>query len=313
MAANRGPRPVRAARLHVTVEVLDPTNDVFALTLAATLPLHDVLGHLYVLVPVLDDEKHYWVGDDEVDKLLRHGEGWLEDHPRRDTIVRRYLKHRGGLFRAALARLGPDDAVDPVSDDVEDALEERVSLAEHRFRFVMQTVRGLGGKRVVDLGCGDGRLLKRLLQQKDLDQVGGVDVSSRALAYARDRLEADRQPRLTLLHGSLVYRDARLKGWDTATCIEVIEHLEPERLPAFEDAILGDAAPTHLVLTTPNAEYNVRFPIGGFRHPDHRFEWTRAEFRAWVERVAQTYGTPPSFTTWVRSIPNSARRPRPSC
>ena len=266
---------------------------LFSLRFRATRPLHDVLGHLYVLVPVLDDEKHYWVGDDEVDKLLRHGEGWLEEHPSRDTIVRRYLKHRGGLFRSAVARMSDGS---PLPDDpTEEALEAQVSLAEHRFRFVVRTVQSLGGRRVLDLGCGEGKLVKRLLQDKTIEAVGGTDVSPRALERARERLGGEEGERLSLFQGSVTYRDARLRGWDVATCIEVVEHVDPERLPAFEDAILADAAPRHLVLTTPNAEYNVRFPVSGLRHPDHRFEWTRGEFRAWAERMAVVHGYTAAF------------------
>jgi 3' terminal RNA ribose 2'-O-methyltransferase Hen1 len=95
------------------------------------------------------------------------------------------------------------------------------------------------------------------------------------------------------LQGSLIYRDPRLEGFDAAAVVEVIEHLEPERLRAFERVLFEFARPGTVVVTTPNREYNVEFEglaAGRFRHRDHRFEWTRQEFRDWAERAAARYG-----------------------
>jgi hypothetical protein len=69
----------------------------YTVDLEGELRLRELLTHLYVLVPVLDAEKHYWVGDAEVEKLLRRGEGWLPGHPERELIVNRYLKYRRSL------------------------------------------------------------------------------------------------------------------------------------------------------------------------------------------------------------------------
>ena len=104
--------------------------------------------------------------------------------------------------------------------------------------------------------------------------------------------------RLKLLHGSLGYRDARWEGVDAAALVEVIEHLEPERLPALEKVVFGAARPATVVVTTPNAEYNALFPnmaAGAFRHPDHRFEWTRAQFEGWASGVAKAHGYEVAF------------------
>lgn len=275
----------------------------FTVTLAGTARLTDLLSHLYVLVPVLDDDKHYWVGDDEVEKLLRHGDGWLATHPERELIATRYLKHRRSLARAALERLVRDEA--PGEDDAqqaegrdEDVLEAKVSLNEQRLAQVVAVLRESGAQTVVDLGCGEGRLLKALLAERQFTKVTGVDVSVRALEVARDRLNLDRlselqRRRVELLHGSLVYRDQRLAGFDAAAVVEVIEHLDPFRLEAFERALFASARPALVVVTTPNAEYNVKFeslPAGAFRHRDHRFEWTRADFTAWADAVVQRHG-----------------------
>src|SRR5439155_22567336 len=139
----------------------------FSVRLQAKVCLRDRLTHLYVLIPVLDDEKHYWVGDEEVEKLLRRGAGWLAAHPERAAIVDRYLKHRRGLARDALARLVEEDGPDP--DEAEEAhgseeaaVERGISLNEQRLGSVVAALRGSGARRVLDLGCGEGRLLRAL-------------------------------------------------------------------------------------------------------------------------------------------------------
>jgi 3' terminal RNA ribose 2'-O-methyltransferase Hen1 len=268
--------------------------------LAATMPLHALLSHLYVLIPVLDGDKHYWVGDDEVDKLLRHGEGWLATHPERELIARRYLKHRRSLVDATLARLTeaapPDDSA--AAGDEEAVIEAPLSLHEQRLGTVLGALKASGATSVLDLGCGEGKLLRLILAERQFTRITGMDVSHRALESAADRLRLDRLPparrqRLTLLHGSLMYRDARLAGHEAAAVVEVIEHLDPPRLAAFERVLFECARPDTIVLTTPNREYNVLFPAlpaGRFRHRDHRFEWTRAELAAWCERIRERFG-----------------------
>jgi 3' terminal RNA ribose 2'-O-methyltransferase Hen1 len=280
----------------------------YTIELGATCRLRDLLSHLYVLVPVLDDEKHYWVGSDEVEKLLRHGASWLADHPERELIARRYLKHRHGLAREALARLVQEEVPDveetaKAQDTEEAAVEKRLSLNEQRLQAVVAVLKESGAKRVLDLGCGEGKLLRALLHETDAQAVVGVDVSCRALEVAERRLRLDALPpkqraRIRLLQGSLTYRDRRLAGYDAAAVVEVVEHLDPPRLTAFERVLFEFARPHTVVLTTPNVEYNVKFetlPAGTFRHRDHRFEWTRGEFQGWADRVAQRFDYAPRF------------------
>ncbi|MBL8111554.1 MAG: 3' terminal RNA ribose 2'-O-methyltransferase Hen1 [Acidobacteria bacterium] len=265
--------------------------------------LRDLLTHLYVLVPVLDDEKHYYVGQAEVEKLLRVGEGWLASHPERESIAQRYLKHSVRLTRAALSRLVVDEAEDPdeaaeVKEHEEEVLEERLSLADERMGTVVATLKSEGARRVLDLGCGGGRLLARLLDDTSFEEIVGVDASCRALEVAERRLHLDRLPerkkqRIRLLQGALTYRDARLAGFDAAAVVEVIEHLDLPRLSSFARVLFECARPRSVVMTTPNVEYNVRFeklPAGRLRHRDHRFEWTRAEFEAWCVDAARRFG-----------------------
>lgn len=283
----------------------------FSITLRSTCTLRQLLQHLYVLIPVLDDDKHYWVGDAEVDKLLRHAGEWLGEHPLKEQIARRYLKHRRSLMRDALSRLTAEDEADSEEGEValpegqarEVKIEAKLSLNQTRMLAVQEVVEQLGGSTVVDLGCGEGKLLAALLKVRQLDRIVGMDVSMRVLEYAKERLQLDRMPprqreRIELLHGSLIYRDDRLKGFEIATVIEVIEHLDLDRLAALERVLFEFARPAAVIVTTPNSEYNVRFENlapGQFRHGDHRFEWTRAEFREWCELQASRFGYAVSY------------------
>ena len=269
------------------------------LRLSADVAVADLLTHLYVLLPVLDDDKHYWVGEDEVEKLLRRGEGWLSDHPERDLITRRYLGHRRHLTSDALERLlGEAEADDEPDDPQEEAVEAPVRLNDLRIDAVVQALASSGAHRVLDLGCGDGKLLKALVAERQFTEIVGVDVSIRALTTAARRLHLDQVPehqkdRVQLRQGALTYRDRRNAGYDAAAVVEVIEHLDPERLDAFEQALFGAARPETVVVTTPNVEHNVRYeglPEGQHRHHDHRFEWTRAEFETWAAGIAERQG-----------------------
>lgn len=295
---------VHAARhpLDEQMPSLGPSR-IFTVTLRATRLLSELLTHLYVLIPVLDDQKHYWVGDDEIEKLLRRGEGWLETHPARDEIVSRYLVHQRGLVRDAIARLTAEEqpeeeAVAAQKDEQEASIERTISLNERRLDAVVEVLKTSGASRVLDLGCGEGKLLRRLLADWQFTEIVGMDVAVRVLDQAESRLKLDRlapkqRERIRLLHGSLMYRDVRLRGFDAAAVMEVIEHLDPPRLRAFERVLFESAQPGMVALTTPNAEYNVKWqtlPAGQFRHPDHRFEWTRREFQEWAGGVASRFG-----------------------
>lgn len=298
------------------------------LTLSGTLRLADALNQLYVLLPVLDDAKHYWMAPDEVDKLIRAGEGWLGTHPDRGAITRRYLANRRGLVRTALGRLAdtedaPEEALDPAEVEEEapatedgqeqaSSEEQPVSLADHRLQSVVHALREENARRVIDLGCGSGKLLARLAKDDFFSEISGTDVSHRALSHAWRRLRWDKAPRREndrvqdVFQGALTYADERFRGYEGAVLMEVIEHIDPPRLPAVERVVFGHAAPRVVVVTTPNAEHNVRYEglaPGAMRHPDHRFEWTRAEFRAWADRVAAAHGYR------VRHVPVGAEDP----
>ena len=285
----------------VEVEAVEGAGYV-TLRLSGVARLQALLNHLYVLIPVLDDDKHYWVGEDEVAKLLRRGEGWLATHPAQDLIVRRYLIHRRGLARDALERLAPEtreEAAEPEArPQREETLETPLRLNDERMGAVVEALKASGARSIADLGCGEGKLLQRLVRERWVESLVGVDAAARDLERASRRLKLDvangpREGRVRLLHGSLTYRDARWEGCDAAALVEVIEHLEPDRLPALAKVVFGAARPATVVVSTPNAEYNALFPslpAGAMRHPDHRFEWTRGEFAAWCEGVGAAHG-----------------------
>ncbi|MGX1272922.1 3' terminal RNA ribose 2'-O-methyltransferase Hen1 [Streptomyces phaeoluteigriseus] len=273
-----------------------------------TLTLAEALRHLYVLLPVLDDAKHYWVAADEVDKLLRAGAGWLPGHPEQKLITSRFLSRRWSLTRQAMERLElvrlaetDDSAVEEIDNAVEaeaETEEKPTPLAVQRRDAIVAALGASGAARVLDLGCGQGQLVQALLKDPRFTEIVGVDVSMRALTIASRRLKLDRMgerqaSRVTLFQGSLAYTDTRLKGYDAAVLSEVIEHLDLPRLPALEYAVFGSARPRTVLVTTPNVEYNVRWetlPAGHVRHGDHRFEWTREEFRTWAAEVAGRHG-----------------------
>jgi 3' terminal RNA ribose 2'-O-methyltransferase Hen1 len=270
-------------------------------TLTGMVVLADALSHLYVLMPVLDDNKHYWVSEDEVDKLMRMGGAWLPEHPEQDLITRRYLRHRRELVQSAVGRLAEVDDAEPEQLDnaVPDEPDERPTpLVQLRKGAVLAALRAEGAHTVVDLGCGEGSLLCELITDPGFSKVLGVDVSHRALEIASKRLRLDRMPdtqraRLELAQSSATYRDDRLSGYDAVVLMEVIEHVDPPRLPALVRSVFTHARPTSVVVTTPNVEHNVRYeflPDGAMRHADHRFEWTRAEFRAWADETASENG-----------------------
>ncbi len=169
------------------------------------------------------------------------------------------------------------------------------NLHEERLDHACALLEHSGARSVLDLGCGSGALLQRLVQASCFDRIVGLEESGVSLAQARERLAhwlAEPQTPLRLKRGSIQARDEQLTGFDAAAMIEVIEHVPPQKLSMVEQTVFGHFRPVMLFLTTPNAEYNPIFGLGPgeFREPDHRFEWDRAKFRKWVTGVAQRNG-----------------------
>ncbi|WP_046246836.1 3' terminal RNA ribose 2'-O-methyltransferase Hen1 [Hymenobacter terrenus] len=330
--------------VEVETTLLDPTmpewgnSSYYTLTLRhEAIRLSELLTHLYVLLPVLDNDKHYYIDQQEAEKLLHRGGDWLPQHPERGFITRRYLRYLAGIVNPTLARLlegdelndpadetpppdplskkegAPDDSARSISGapsflerglapegsrEVNAEGDRRLSLHDQRLQQVAHEIYQLAPKRVLDLGCGEGKLLRLLLRQPKIEYILGMDVSHQALSRAAQRLHLDEMPprqrtRIDLIQGSLLYRDDRLAGFDAAALVEVIEHLDENRLAALEAVVFGQARPAHVFVTSPNADYNQLFEklnAGEFRHDDHRFEWSRAEFAAWAAGLAERHG-----------------------
>jgi len=268
------------------------------LTIRGRVRLRDLLKHLYVLIPVFDVQKHYWVGTDEVDKLLRVGEDWLGSHPMKEYITERYLKRRHQLVTIAYERLAAASADDGdvIPDECEPAPDKGPSLRDVRMAAVLDQIKACGATSVIDLGCGEGNLLRLLVPDTTFRKIAGVDVSHSALQRCAAKLRLDQAgesmvERLSLFQGSLTYQDTRFSGFDVACLVEVIEHVDPPRLPALEKVVFRYAKPRTVIVTTPNREYNAAFGLETYlRHGDHRFEWTRAEFQEWATGVADEFG-----------------------
>jgi 3' terminal RNA ribose 2'-O-methyltransferase Hen1 len=269
----------------------------YTLTLKNTVTTRDLLAHLYVLIPTLDNDKHYFVQEDEIEKLLSKGEGWLKEHPEREQIIKRYLVNVNYLSKKALERLIEDDEPDAPEEGLLEKTEtqkRKETLHDKRIKLVAEKLTESGANRVLDLGCGEGKLIRQLLKQKQFTEIAGMDVSYNELLKAKERLHFDdmspkQKERIQLFQGSLMYKDQRLHGFDAAAVVEVIEHLELNRLKYFERVLFEFAKPRTIVLTTPNKEYNVvweTLDAGEMRHDDHRFEWTRDEFTTWANTVA---------------------------
>lgn len=271
------------------------------LTISGTVKLSELLDHIYVLIPVFDRQKHYYISEDEIQKLLDHGEGWLAGHPYKEKITRRYFSARKSYARKALDILLSDDVTDEdtaENAEVKEEKEAHTPLNTQRMEAVKNEVLASGASSVIDLGCGECRLTSLLLNEPQIKRITACDVSVSVLEKAAQRLHLDRmQPhrrnKLTLMQASLTYRDKRFEGYDCACVIEVIEHIEPMRIPAFERAIFEFAAPRTVIITTPNIEYNANYEHmqeNSLRHSDHRFEWTRARFRQWTEHICEKFG-----------------------
>ena len=277
----------------------------YDVTLRGTVLLRDALRHLYLLLPVLDAKKHYFMDKTEVDKLMSKGEGWLANHPEKDWIVRSSLGRKPSLMREALEQLANiEESLEAEENTVDEAFiapeesatEPKESLHTKRHNRIVERVREIKPQSLVDLGCGDGKLLRQLIKVQGLNRILGMDVSYFEIEKAERALHLDEasphiRERIQLIHGSLMYRDERLEGFDVATVIEVIEHLDQARLAAFERVVFECAQPKHVLLTTPNREYNAVYELDDkFRHTDHRFEWDREQFATWVERISEIYG-----------------------
>lgn len=263
------------------------------LEIQAMVPLKELLSQLYVFMLALDNDRHYWISRNDIDVLMRRGEGWLETHPEKEWITRRFFKNLRSLTSTALLKLASEEEL--MAAPPESATW--ISLHEKRLQKAFELIKQSGAASVLDLGCGEGKLMKKLVRDAQFKKITGMDVSFSELQKARENLFLETasplmRERIGLFQGSVTYRDDRMKGYDAIALVEVIEHLDEERLPAMEKVVFGHAKPHTIVVSTPNAEYNVvyeRLDADRFRHEDHRFEWTRAQFSEWCKKVCARF------------------------
>lgn len=183
---------------------------------------------------------------------------------------------------------------EPMGSD-ENTMTQMTSLHEERLDFVFRTIKATGARRVLDLGCGSGSLLYRLLADSQFDQVTGLEDSGVSLRQARSVLTDylnEEPPRIQLVRGSYAESNPALAGFEAAAMVETIEHVRPEQLSRVERAVFGEYRPGCLFMTTPNREYNPLFDLapGEFREEDHKFEWDRLKFQRWARGVAERTG-----------------------
>ena len=272
---------------------------LFTVTLRATRRLSELLTHLYVLFRFSTIEKHYWVGDDEVEKLLRHGQGWLDNHPARDVIVSRYLVHQRGLVRDAIARLTAEEQPEEETaaaqkDEQEASIERTISLNERRLDAVFEVLKASGASRVLDLGCGEGKLLRRLLADHQFAEIVGMDVSGRVLESARSLASSSIGcPEAARAHSpdswfadvsrQSARADSMRRRWSKSSSISTSRGWRRSSASSS-----SRASSNH---RSDDAERGIQREMAvaagrAFRHQDHRFEWTRAEFQNWANDVA---------------------------
>ncbi|MNO19253.1 RNA repair, ligase-Pnkp-associating, region of Hen1 [compost metagenome] len=278
--------------------------------------LQTALRQLFVLIPALDDYKHYYISDDEVDKIRRYGEGWLEDHPQRGLILKRSLRFAGAIRQYdSLMKSGDHQEETYALEEASGGTAREASLAspeaaaatgaeaapkvrlnDLRYAAIADVVENLSLRRsIVDFGSGEGKLSARLSSVPGVREIKAVEPSATAQLRALDRF-AKLEGRAGVpvpepVTGSLFYYDESLRSKDVMILCEVIEHIDEYRLGRVMDTIFHEYAPGTLIITTPNKEYNEVYEMDQeeMRHGDHRFEWSREAFAAWCSRWTEAY------------------------
>lgn len=265
------------------------------INLQSKVTLQNALQHLFVLIPVLDDYRHYFIDEREIEKLERYGEGWLADHPLKELIIKRTLRFRELIDQMVLNSHQTELINEAVTPEPNISSQPVVRLNKLRYQRLVKIIEDLAAREsIVDFGAGEGKLSVRLGFIPGVKEILAVEPTEKEQLRALKRFsEASRKDDFiapTPVWGSLFYYDEQLCGKDVMILSEVIEHIDESRLPRVMDTILGSYKPQVLLITTPNAEYNPVYQMEeGIRHKDHRFEWSRAEFAEWTYCLARNY------------------------
>lgn len=241
--------------------------------------IQNALKHVSILIPVIDNYKHYFIDEREIEKLDRYGEGWLENHPLKRFILKRTLRFQGLISQSKYYEKEPYKDQDNLP---------KARLNDLRYEAIVNYVKTLSNKEtIVDLGAGEGKLSVQLGFIQGVKEILSVEPSNKYRVRAVDRFQQVNNEEFVepkSVSGSLFYFDSRLQNKDIIILCEVIEHINESRLPKIFETILKDYRPKVLIVTTPNQEYNAVYDMDeAMRHHDHRFEWTREQFRQNVE------------------------------
>lgn len=247
------------------------------ITLTGKQTIQNLLKHLFILIPVIDNYKHYFIDEREIEKVDRYGEGWLDAHPLKQFIVKRALRFQNLIRQSKF--------YDRERHNQENRETKKIRLNELRYEKIVDFIRTIPKRdTVVDLGAGEGKLSVKLGYLDGVKEILSVEPSNKSRVRAIQRFEeAEGTDGFTLptsLAGSLFYFDDRLVNKDIMVLCEVIEHIDEYRIPKMMEAIFRSYQPRVLIVTTPNQEYNVIYDMDEtMRHHDHRFEWTRDDFQ----------------------------------
>lgn len=240
------------------------------------------MKHISTLIPVIDNYKHYFIDEREVEKLDRYGDDWLESHPAKLLILKRALRYQSLIVKSKFYHR---------EQSTKGIVEQpKVRLNEQRYDAIVNYIKGLPNREtIVDLGAGEGKLSVQFGFIDGVKEILSIEPSSKSRVKAIKRFQEENDKERYIepksLAGSLYYFDERLQNKDIIVLCEVIEHIDEHRLPNIFKTIVNDYRPRILIVTTPNQEYNVVYEMDDeMRHDDHRFEWTRAEFREKCEQ-----------------------------
>jgi 3' terminal RNA ribose 2'-O-methyltransferase Hen1 len=251
---------------------------VLELALRGQKTIREVLRHLLVLIPAIDNYTHYTELDTLVAELKNYGEGWLDQHPKKAFITARFLRNSRKLIKEF------DGAEEKKQGEAE--LEKRIFLGELRTNWFLDTVKRLGARSVVDAGCGSGRLAEAMNKAGVLE-VSAFDCHGKAVQAAKYHLEN----KANVFFSSLMYRDDRLLSKDAILLQEVVEHMPAFQLRRAMELIFKVYRPKWVLMSTPNRSYNKIFgmPEGAFRHRDHKFEFDEAEAKRFCDSLPGGY------------------------
>lgn len=279
-----------------TTQFLNDMSDNYIFKLSHnSMSFNKLFNILIVMTYVYNVNRHFEVSQDQLVKLIERNSEWLKEHSKKQLIVQRFLSYKKELTTQALSLLEIEslDSETIINPNSENEIEKRESLGEKRYKKIYEVVNSLSeGNQVsvVDFGSSTGKLIRSWLYSDfDLSNISEytlTDVNSKDLSFASRKIDLKKNHFINIAHSSLEYFDKRFVNKDIGIMCEIIEHIEPRKLNSVLKNILENYNIKYLIITTPNFEYNKVYGIDGFRHWDHRFEYTRAEFENFKKHLS---------------------------